>query len=1487
MQRKRNKGFTLVELLIVIAIIGVIAAVAVPLLLSTQNNAISADLNNTITRVELAMEQYKTSGSKTAIGFNQLISEDDGLFISEQQLFLENAGKGVLPGGQLQTTDIVDVEAEFNDVVYNLIRKEAITAVKAFADVPVIDTADEPENNYFLNVDVPEDSAIVYNYLTGKVFLEKISTMQAKKVHKDDGSIDIDAFYVYLTKPVGNGEGDDKIDAGGGEIDPVIPEDDEDFIGDFYLRVTDWVTKAPISDVYVDLYNGIEHREYKTDSNGYLILDKVFRYGEYVLTLEKAGYVTYFDEIIYANQHENAEIVVTKDGYLGDGALNVYGVELINVTQGDLSFTKTTQKFDKVSEKWVSTVVPFKSGIVTVTFEPDVTDLSPANSERAETYRVDLSKTDGKVALLDTVDGIVKKLTFGNYIMTVDLETEPKIRTLVKKVTVDEYGIDERIESERQHIGEFEFYTYVQELRTLATELSGNISSNMELTYQPLTTDAVKDTDGNAVTYWNFKTAETKSISTQVELWKNGVKCYTGLIDDKGNYDIVGIEDGIYDVYLNNTYCEKFQPSNIGYQLKAEGYDSTLDMTVAEADYPDCDVTFKLSFPDGSSIDTSYSTYKTNTVTNVKTTNGDLVNGQAVFKLKAGIYTFSYVKPYAKTEDNFKTYVLVTDKGVVIDAKYTQVNTKVNIKVNYPSATENMPNDTVPKVILTNIDKGNVATPITLNMSLNGVATALVKPGHYKVEIEFAKHYNKIVIDNVEFFSKAYSWLDQYIANVTKTATYNTDLSKHTNLVYESTGINTHNQHCLLCDYKSPSVICTFNGTKEVPTDSSVNTHHYTYCSVCKLNKELQVHKFEGTYKAVGTITKSGTGTHYRKCLDCPIYGLNGVKDTTESCTLSTTIQSTTHTFKCTKCANTKAITHNYNGAYKIAVQATKSVNGMHQRKCFDCESYGTGSIKDKSTNCTMATTGATTSSTHYRQCSVCLINKFNGAHEWGNYLIVTPKSATNVGQHNRQCGICGYYEATANCNSVEDTANVTTTMHRYKCTTCGNYYNSNHNFNGAYKVTKAGAGGMHNQKCAGCSVYGIGSGTTSKKDGTTACTFGTPVSLGATQHKATCTVCNLNTRTDNHTWGSYVKVTDKTTATDGKHKRVCTGCTQEEITNCDSVLSTTESTDTQHVYKCSKCGNTFKEDHTWVTTATTATTVTKKCSVCAKVITVDNHPPTTPVIEPFPKTDNNAIKKGRAMTLTASSTDEDGDEITYEWKGRLAETSTAYTVGTHTVKCRAKDSNGAYSDWASYTFTVKDEAAVILSITKNIPSVFDIHGTVSSTNTDLKTTFADCGYKSTLRVNGTETVMALSGTCDGVSYTRNVIYDDVMNYVKVVYTVTNTTTVSKTIGIACDSDIMIGSNDRAGIYPTSTGFKMTDGKYDFYVNIQNMTGVTNADSLWYGNFSNRSSNRWTGTIMRSSIPTGNMDTGFAMSWMNRTLAVGESKTFSFIINIE
>ena len=91
------------------------------------------------------------------------------------------------------------------------------------------------------------------------------------------------------------------------------------------------------------------------------------------------------------------------------------------------------------------------------------------------------------------------------------------------------------------------------------------------------------------------------------------------------------------------------------------------------------------------------------------------------------------------------------------------------------------------------------------------------------------------------------------------------------------------------------------------------------------------------------------------------------------------------------------------------------------------------------------------------------------------------------------------------------------------------------------------------------------------------------------------------------------------------------------------------------------------------------------------KTFTVTNATPTvTLTAEP-----TRIVKDGKFLVnISATAADTDGDATTLEWENKAADNY--YAAGTHTIRVRAKDIAGAYSPWASKTFTITRSAPTV-----------------------------------------------------------------------------------------------------------------------------------------------------------------------------------------------
>ena len=68
-------------------------------------------------------------------------------------------------------------------------------------------------------------------------------------------------------------------------------------------------------------------------------------------------------------------------------------------------------------------------------------------------------------------------------------------------------------------------------------------------------------------------------------------------------------------------------------------------------------------------------------------------------------------------------------------------------------------------------------------------------------------------------------------------------------------------------------------------------------------------------------------------------------------------------------------------------------------------------------------------------------------------------------------------------------------------------------------------------------------------------------------------------------------------------------------------------------------------------------------------------------------------------VDISATASDADGDAPTLEWENKAADNY--YAVGTHTIRVRAKDATGLYSQWVSKTFTIANSAPTAPVITR------------------------------------------------------------------------------------------------------------------------------------------------------------------------------------------
>ncbi len=105
----------------------------------------------------------------------------------------------------------------------------------------------------------------------------------------------------------------------------------------------------------------------------------------------------------------------------------------------------------------------------------------------------------------------------------------------------------------------------------------------------------------------------------------------------------------------------------------------------------------------------------------------------------------------------------------------------------------------------------------------------------------------------------------------------------------------------------------------------------------------------------------------------------------------------------------------------------------------------------------------------------------------------------------------------------------------------------------------------------------------------------------------------------------------------------------------------------------------------------------TSRTFVNTSSIKILNSAPTTPTISADV---TRQISNGKFLVnINVNSIDPDGDIVTYEYQGKASDNY--YIAGTHTVKVRAKDQYGAYSNWSNVQFNVINNAPLTPIITR------------------------------------------------------------------------------------------------------------------------------------------------------------------------------------------
>lgn len=149
--------------------------------------------------------------------------------------------------------------------------------------------------------------------------------------------------------------------------------------------------------------------------------------------------------------------------------------------------------------------------------------------------------------------------------------------------------------------------------------------------------------------------------------------------------------------------------------------------------------------------------------------------------------------------------------------------------------------------------------------------------------------------------------------------------------------------------------------------------------------------------------------------------------------------------------------------------------------------------------------------------------------------------------------------------------------------------------------------------------------------------------------------------------------------------------------------------------------------------------------------------------------------------------------------------------------------------------------------------------------------------------------------------------------FLQINISIKNTNSYAKEISLATCSDIQVADDDNAATFFNGNGFTMTNmycETSDNYhggtipaatlnVYAKDVPGyVTDADAVYIGHFVYRKEHVWLNNVLGDKATNynkykhggtsgeGDLDSGFSIAWKNRTIAAGQTQTYSYIIGI-